>query len=81
VRTGRYDGGLVDIPMRLSDVAPLVGEVTHLDLRHTAPEFGAFVVRRLEEAAPVPVATPTPPDSGAQRRIFAPVLDQHRADR
>ena len=43
---GVYDGLPVTIPMNLTEVTPLVGRVTHFANRHTAPEFGVFVVMR-----------------------------------
>jgi hypothetical protein len=46
VAKGTYAGGTVSIPMDLTVVAQAVGEVPHIQkrFRHTAPEFGAFVV-------------------------------------
>ena len=46
VAKGTYAGGTVSIPMNLTVVAQPVGEVPHIQkrFRHTAPEFGVFVV-------------------------------------
>lgn len=45
VVSGKYDGKPVAIPMNLTEVAPAVGDTAGLDLKHTAPEFGVFVVQ------------------------------------
>ncbi len=44
VASGTYQGGSINIPMNLSQVAPLTGDVTTINNVHTAPEFAAFVV-------------------------------------
>lgn len=51
VVTGFYDGNPVALPMNLTAVAAPVGEVPHIAWRftHTAPQFAAFVVRRVIE--------------------------------
>ncbi len=57
VLKGTYNGGTVDIPMNLTTVAPLVGDVAHFDYKtHTAPRFGAFVVLSQLPAVPPAVA-------------------------
>ncbi len=61
VLTGRYDGQPVSIPMNLTEVAPLAGKVTGIDLQHTAPEFGVFVL----QAEPGAVAFARPSVSAA----------------
>ena|SRR5438128_9778712 len=35
------------IPMNLTTVTPLVGTVTHLTNKHTAPESAVFIVRKM----------------------------------
>jgi len=50
VATGTYDGKPVVLPMNLKEVAPLVGNVTHIKYQgHTAPEFAAFVVLTVDK--------------------------------
>jgi hypothetical protein len=44
VRSGQYDGKPVTLPMNLTEVTPLVGEVKHIQNIHTAPEFAVFIV-------------------------------------
>jgi hypothetical protein len=53
-----FDGAPIALPTTLSTVAPLAGDVTHLQDLHTAPAFVVYVVERIE--AP----TTTPADSG-----------------
>ncbi len=63
--SGTYKGDSVDIPMNLSQVAPLTGDVTTIDNKHTAPEFAAFVVvptgAVITGETVVPPAPPPPP--------------------
>ena len=44
VISGTYDGNPIIIPMNLTSVAPLIGNVNHINNVHTAPEFGSFVL-------------------------------------
>ena len=47
VATGIFNGGRVNIPMNLTEIARPLGDCPHLAKhyeRHTAPEFGVFVV-------------------------------------
>lgn len=41
---GAYDGSPVVLPMDRTDVAALIGNVTHISNKHTGTDFGAFVV-------------------------------------
>jgi uncharacterized protein (TIGR03437 family) len=55
---GTYNGGSVDIPMNLTSVTSLVGEVDHFDhSTHTGPRFGAFVVLSALPSTPPAVAS------------------------
>jgi uncharacterized protein (TIGR03437 family) len=57
VLKGTYTGGSVNIPMNLTEVTQLVGEVTHFKWRdHTGPRFGAFVVLSKPSANPPSIA-------------------------
>ena len=44
VLSGTYTGGVVELPMKLTEV---MKPVTQQRLEHTPPEFGAFVLFRL----------------------------------
>jgi len=44
VVSGTYDGGLISLPMNLTAVDPIVGEIRHFDNVHTPKEFNVFVV-------------------------------------
>jgi hypothetical protein len=89
VAQGVYNGGRVNIPMNLSDVQPLYdpyGEIDHLDDRHTAPEFAAFLLRTEDGARvtptpggpPGPTETPGPEPTGTPdglRVTLNPIAD------
>jgi hypothetical protein len=64
VFSGTYDGAPVVLPMNLTNVPVLVGNVSHLVNQHTGPDFGAFVVLPTGAAsAPAnapPILTPIP---------------------
>jgi hypothetical protein len=72
VATGVYSSTTptVNVPMNLTQVTPLVGAVTHLTNKHTAPEFAVFVLRKrsggtaLVDSNP-PMTSITSPPSGA----------------
>jgi hypothetical protein len=49
---GVFDGAPIALPTMLSTVAPLVGDVTHLEDLHTAPAFVVYVVDRSPPPAP-----------------------------
>ncbi|HWR36963.1 MAG TPA: DNRLRE domain-containing protein [Clostridia bacterium] len=52
----------VTLPMNLTTVSQLVGTVTHLTNTHTAPEFGAFILRKTAGGTSEPsVPDSTPP--------------------
>ncbi|HPO58261.1 MAG TPA: hypothetical protein PLV53_05390, partial [Anaerolineaceae bacterium] len=44
VASGTYDGGSVSLPMNLTAVAPIYGEIKHFSNVHTPNEFNVFVV-------------------------------------
>ncbi|HZW03020.1 MAG TPA: hypothetical protein VFF68_03765, partial [Anaerolineaceae bacterium] len=44
VVSGTYEGGAVSLPMELSAVAPITGELKHFSNNHTPSEFNVFVV-------------------------------------
>jgi hypothetical protein len=46
VARGRYDGKPVSIPMKGLKVADPIGIKPYPEVKHTAPEFGVFVVRK-----------------------------------
>jgi len=46
VLSGTYDDQPLNVPMSLKDAVPLIGP-THITTRHTAPEFGAFILIRV----------------------------------
>lgn len=43
---GTYVGSQVLVPMNLTEVSPIIGNVTHYRNEHTAPEFGVFILLR-----------------------------------
>lgn len=54
VASGVYTGGEISLPMNLSQVAKLVGNVSSTDISntHTAPEFASFIVLPQSGVAP-----------------------------
>ena len=44
VAEGTYDGSPITLPMNLTEVSPILGDVTHYENLHTAPEFAVFVL-------------------------------------
>ncbi len=52
IASGVYKGGVITLPMNLTEVAPLIGSVPEIPNTHTAPEFAAFVVLPQEGVAP-----------------------------
>jgi hypothetical protein len=46
ITSGVYHGSPISIPMRLTQISMPIGNVERVP-RHTAPEFGAFVIRKL----------------------------------
>jgi hypothetical protein len=44
VAQGVYEGNPVSVPMNLTQVSPITGDVSHIDNIHTPVEFGAYVV-------------------------------------
>jgi len=53
---GVYDGNPVSLPLNLSEVSPIVGEVTHFQNKHTDKEFNVFVLIKTGKA---PLPTPS----------------------
>ncbi len=45
--SGKYDGGTLAVPMKLTEVAKAVGNVPTPPV-HTGPEFGAFILMKKE---------------------------------
>ncbi len=64
---GTYDGTPIAVPMNLTQVAPLVGDVDHIADTHTAPEFAVFVLLAGGAAVPpsLDAGIPTATDGGA----------------
>ncbi len=60
VVSGRFDGGPVTVSMNLTAVTPILGEFSHWQNRHTAPEFAVFVLR-----SEAPLVTPPNGDGPA----------------
>jgi hypothetical protein len=66
VASGTYTGASVDLPMNLTEVPALVGNVTHIINRHTGLDFGAFVL--------VPAAGPFRPAPRLTKLRTAPAV-------
>jgi len=77
IKSGTYNGAVVSLPTTLTEVEPLVGDVTHLQNIHTSKEFNVFVVavpaRETEtpNQTPQPSASPTPKagDANADNKV------------
>jgi hypothetical protein len=41
---GTYDGETISLPMNLTAVAPILGNVNHMDNKHSSIRFGVFVL-------------------------------------
>jgi len=51
--TGTYNGSSISVPLNLTEVAPFIGSVTHIENQHSPTDFNAFVIsvasRELED--------------------------------
>jgi hypothetical protein len=67
VASGTYNGRAINFPMNLTNVSPLVGNVTHINNEHTPSEFNVFVL----VGGSVTSATPTPSLISASASVSA----------